>query len=117
MYRVLAGHRLSGPHQRIIEAGSIDRLEWLDDNPNGIAALVEKGAIARINPPPLAILPGWKIRSGKVKVSGIEDVEQFLTADDAVLVKCLGIKVETVQRWKQDLIGFLQAPPGKCCGG
>ena len=117
MYRILPGHTLSLKKGQVAYAGSLVRLEWLDGNPAGVQALVDKGAISRVKPPPLAVLPGWKIRSGKVKVYGIEDAEQFLAASDVELAGALNVRAETVQKWKKELTAFMQAPPGKCCGG
>jgi len=116
-YRVLPGHTLSLKHGEVAPAGSLVRLPWLERDPAGLQALIDKGAVARVAPPPLAVLPGWKIRSGKAKGLGIEDAEQFLEADDADLARSLGARVETVQKWKRELSDFLKAPPGKCCGG
>ena len=116
-YRVLPGHTLALKHGETAPEGSIVRLPWLEKDPAGIQALMDKGAIARVSPPPLGVLPGWKIRSQKAQRFGIEDAEQFLEAGDADLARWMGAKEETIRKWKKELTGFLIAPRGKCCGG
>lgn len=116
-YRVLPGHTLALKHGEVAYAGSLVRLPWLEKNLAGLQALVDKGAIARVAPPPLTVLPGWKVRGRKAQVHGIEDAEQFLEASDADLAEWMGTKEEMVRRWKSELSDVLKAPRGKCCGG
>jgi len=110
MYRVL--HKLSIGKGRVLHPGSFNRLEWL--NEQGIERLTTKGAVSRVNPPPLAVLPGWSRRAEKAReVSGgkILDAEQFLEADDATLAEWMAVKATTVARWKSEIVKWLTADP------
>lgn len=112
MYRVL--RRLSVGKGRILHPGSFNRLEWLGEQ--GLAILTEKGSISRIQPPPLAVLPGWSRRAEKItEVTGgeITDAEQFLEADDKKLSDLMGVKPATVGRWKDEIVKWLTTDPAR----
>ena len=100
---------LSKGFNKVIPAGSIVNIGWLNDEQ--LAKLVEVGAIARIQAPPLSRFPGWKTRSKRLNKAGISSVEAFLEADDEWLAGKLGLKPPTVARWKSELVDrYLTAP-------
>ena len=108
MYRIL--HKLDVGKDRVLHPGSFNRLEWLDDA--GLARLEQKGAISRVNPPPLAVLPGWSRRAKKAQeVAGVENAEQLLEADNQTLAEKMEVQPDTVARWKDEIVGWLTAEP------
>lgn len=94
VYRAL--RNLSGVCQR----GELTRLAHL--NAEQIAKLMNVGAVAPIAAPPLAELPEWAIRAGKLAKLGITDVEQLLEVDAAQVAKTLRVKVETARQYQRD---------------
>jgi len=105
MYRVL--HTLDVGKGRYLYPKTFSRLEWL--NAQGIAALTEKGAVSRVNPPPIMILPGWTERAGELARIGIQDAEQFLEADVGILTGALSIEEDEVKELSAELIRWLTA--------
>ncbi len=103
LYRALRA--LSKKHDEITPRGAIVRLEWL--NEEQIAKLVQCGAISRVKPPPLHVIPGWKLRAGKLHKVGITDTEQFLEADNEALAEKMEVKPATIEQWKADLWTWL----------
>lgn len=85
-------------------------------SPKAITILERKGNIARIATPPLEELPGWKTRAAKLAKEDIETAEQFLEAPDDDLAKLMNVKPSTIATWKQDVSGWLTAPPPKKAG-
>ncbi len=106
VYRVL--ERLS-KGERFLEVGELVRLEWL--KPEQIARLEVRGAVSRISAPPLAKLPGWKLRSQRLAKAGITGVEELLEADTANLAEQVQADPRTVELWKRELTTWL-SPPG-----
>ena len=95
---------------RTIHTGSLTRLAWL--TPENQQRLADCGAVSMVSPPPLAILPGWKIRAEKLTPHGINDVVEFLEADNAKLQDILDVRKEmTIGTWKYDLEQQLIARP------
>lgn len=108
MYRILG--RLDVGKGRVLYPGSFSRLEWLEEK--GLARLERKGSISRVQPPPLAVLPGWAARSRKIEeVLGVKDAEQFLEADDQKIAEAMEITEDTVVDWKSDIMSWLTAKP------
>lgn len=79
-------------------------------HPRSIEVLAERGFIARISAPPLAELPGWKLRSKKLVPLGIVDAEQFLEAPEEQLLAALRVSPAQVAAWRREIIGWLSAP-------
>ncbi len=95
---------------RTVYAGTITRLAWL--TPDDQQRLVHCGAVTEVAPPPLRILPGWKVRSEKLRTHGITTAIQFLEADNALLQDILNVKREaTIKQWKAGLELQLVAKP------
>jgi len=107
LYRVL--RQLHAGKRGLIYAGSLTRLEWLGDD--GIEKLVAVGAVSEVQPPPLAVLPGWKRRAAPLAKMDIVDVTQFLLADTDAIAQQVGRKAATVEMWKREVEGWLQADP------
>lgn len=110
MYRVL--RKLDIGKGRILHPGTFSRLEWLEQA--GLDRLKMRGAISEVRPPPLEALPGWGRRAKKVhEVAGVENAEQFLGVDELALAEQMGVQIETIQRWKTEVQGWLTAPPAE----
>lgn len=99
VYRAL--RNLSGVCRR----GELTRLDHL--NAEQIGKLAKVGAIAPISAPPLAELPGWAVRAGKLAKVEIADAEQLIEADARVVAKALRVKVETARQYQQDVQQYL----------
>ena len=110
LYRLLTNLALG--EKRVIPKGSIRRLGMDQDT---IANLEERGAVARINAPPLVEIPGWDKRAEKLLPNGIVDAEQFIEHDDAKLAKLLGIKEPVIVGLKKELLQWLQPAASGCC--
>jgi hypothetical protein len=100
IFRVLKP--LSKGFHRVIPAGSIIDINWLEDEQ--LARLVVVGAVAKIQAPPLAKFPGWQTRDARLSKVGVNGVEAFLEADDEWLAERLKLKPSTVERWKKELV-------------
>lgn len=111
MYRILlpldAGKhgKLSPDHD-----GGVSSLHWL--KPAALARLIACGAISRVVPPPLAVLPGWKLRAPKLAALGIVDVVQLLEANSDKIAQALGYKrSSTIDGWKKAAREYIVTPP------
>lgn len=78
-----------------------------------IPVLVDKGAIAPVSAPPLAELPGWKIRGAKCKKIGIETVDEFMEVDIEKAAELLKVKPQMISAWKYEIINWLSVPKPK----
>lgn len=94
--------------KRVIQAGCFVRTGEMAEKT--LVILAERGAVARIAPPPLAQLPGWKIRSARLAKAGIIDAEQFLEAEEGLLVDALKSKASLIQSWKAEVTHWLTIP-------
>lgn len=105
IYRAL--NTLTGVARR----GELTRLEHL--KPEQIAKLERVGAVSRIAAPPLAELPNWRIRAGKLAKIGVTDAEQYLEAAAADVSKALRVKPETEARYRQEIQAWLTINPNQ----
>ena len=112
MWRVLKP--LSKGFHKVIPVGEITGLEWLDEK--GIERLQEVGAITRLSAPPLHKLPGWQLRSQRLREVGITTAEQFLEADCKELAEQIGADPRTLAKWEEELLTRWLALP-KTRGG
>jgi hypothetical protein len=97
---------------RQVHPGTLTRLAWLSDENR--QRLVDCGAVTVASPPPLRILPGWKVRAGKLRKHGIITAVHFLEADNEKLNDILKPAREAViDKWKEELEKQLSAPPQK----
>jgi len=70
--------------------------------------LEEKGRIAQIHAPPLAILPGWRYRARRLrKKTGIDSAEGLLMADVDKLAERLQLSSSIVGQWQDDVRNWL----------
>jgi len=91
IFRVL--RPLSRKHEVIIKAGTLTDLAWLNGEQQ--AKLESVGAVSRISAPPLAQVPGWKLRTAKLGKLDIEGV---------------GVQRRTVDKWRAELVDWLTPP-------
>lgn len=122
LYRIMSnlafGSKLvpRGSIRRIVEKGA--RTPKLDGilamSAERITKLEERGAISRVNVPPLTEIPGWEKRAEVLLPVGIVDIEQFVEHDDAKLAKLLDMKTVVIAGLKKDLMQWLQPAEG-CC--
>lgn len=97
---------------RIVHTDSLTQLAWLNEEDQ--IRLVQCGAVSRVAPPPLRILPGWKTRGERLAPHDIITVVDFLEADNALLQDILVRRKEaTIIGWKTLLEQQLVARPQK----
>ena len=99
IYRVL--RRLDRGRGRIIEPGTLTRLEWLRDRPEDVLRLLNVGAVAEVSPPPLAVLDGWQERSKRLAEWDIHDAVQLMEANAELLADQVGVRPRTIRKWQQ----------------
>jgi len=92
---------------KTIPPGSFTRLEWL--SPRAQEILQSVGAVSEVGAPPLAVIPGWKTRAGKLEEVGIEDVVQFIEADAAVICQALDRQPKTIEKYRAELLRWMTA--------
>lgn len=112
MYRV--NRRLSRGEKKPIEPGSIIEIQWLPDDK--IQKLINCGAVTRIAPPPLDVLPGWERRAVKLEKMGITNVVQLLTASVDEVAAHMKVKPATVLKWMDEARNWLIVRPGIASG-
>ena len=100
---------------KLIPQDSFTSLAWLTEKQ--IALLLERRIVSRIAAPPLAVLPRWKERAGRVNRLGIFSVIEFLEANDEMLTETLGEKPDIITRWKAEAEAWLTVdlPKKKRC--
>ena len=110
LYRIC---RPLGRDSRVLPRGSISDLSWL--TPPQREKLIEVGAVAYVGAPPLAELPGWKLRAPRLAKIGIISIIDFLEAEEGRIQEILKVRPETVRQWKTDVRGLLEAPSPESC--
>lgn len=90
---------------KFIEQGNIFNGALLGEDT--ITVLLAKGKVALIYPPPLDVIPGWSEHSQVLKAAKINSVEQFLETPDADIAKATKTKIETVAKWRDELINIV----------
>lgn len=79
--------------------------------PANAAKLEELGRIARISAPPLAVIPGWKLRAAKAKrKGGIENAEQLLELSVDECAALFAISKTQAASWQAEIINWLTIP-------
>ena len=104
LYRVL---KPLAKGKSTIYKGTFTQLEWLPKR--HINMLINVGAVSEVGAPPLAVIPGWKTRAGKLEEVGIEDVIQFIEADTSVICQALRRQPKTVEKYRKELLGWMTA--------
>lgn len=95
----------------VIAVGDLHRLEKVPRE--GIEKLKLRGTIIPVQPPPLAVLPGWTRRAGRLGKAGIHDAVQLLGVDTDQAAEYMRVKPRTVTRWKREVLCWLKAPEEK----
>jgi len=106
IFRVL--RPLSRKHEVIIKAGTLTDLAWLNGEQQ--AKLESVGAVSRISAPPLAQVPGWKLRTAKLGKLDIHTFDDFLERDPDEIAKGAGVQRRTVDKWRAELVDWLTPP-------
>jgi hypothetical protein len=96
IYRVLRGLSTGHIPGQVVRGKRFKTQDIID-------ALIGANAIAEISCPPLDKLPGWKLKSGKLKKLGIITVNDFLIADIEHVARELGYKQRTIKRWHKEI--------------
>ncbi len=92
--------------ERIIKPGTLSRLPEI--RPTALEALVKKGTISIATLPPLAVLPGWRLRAKRVaEALGIVDAGVFLDRNPEEVSAAVGVSVVTVKKWQADVEHWL----------
>lgn len=99
---------LSRGEGKIIPVGSKTDLAWLSEAKR--QKLVEVGAVRPVESPPLIELAGWGRRGERLAPLGIETLEDFLAADVQTIRRRLRVKTATVEKWREQLIAWNNAP-------
>jgi len=86
-----------------------------------IEPLLRVRAIAPVAWPPLAILPGWGWKASRLSKAGVISVGELLDADSAALGEAIGVKAETVDRWREEAVVDAEVQIAErikrpCCG-
>lgn len=75
--------------------------------------LEKQGAVAVVNAPPLAVLPGWERYASKLEPHGILEVGELFEAldnDTSIVGQWLGEQVSEVVTLKEKLLKWLIIP-------
>jgi len=68
-----------------------------------------KGSISKVSAPPLAILPGWVLRSARLGLAEVEYVDQLIEGNPEEIASKIGVQKRTVEKWQGEVIGWLKA--------
>lgn len=110
LYRTRAN--LSG--KREVPAGSI--LRESDLSAKALAALLARGVLQPVSPPPLAALPGWQHRGKRLAEMGVEDASQVVEGDADEMARHCGVSPVLVRRWQEELVAWLTPPTDRTKG-
>ena len=73
-----------------------------------VEALLEARAISLVQAPPLEILPEVSEKAEKLSWYGVEDVDDFMEADDYVLKTALGdIDEDKIEELKEEIKDYI----------
>lgn len=68
--------------------------------------LVRVGALSPVSAPPLDTFPGWKLRAERFTEAGYDAIG-ILKTDDETLAEAIGSNIQSIQRWRAELEGYL----------
>ena len=105
MWRVHS--RLDIGKGEVLYPGSLSTIYWLKRK--GLERLEMKGSISKVFAPPLAVLPGWTLRSQRLLKVGVEYVDQFLESDPAETAGKIGVQPKTIEKWQNEVTEWLIA--------
>lgn len=90
---------------KTIPQNSTTSLAWLSKKQ--VALLLERRIVSEVAVPPLAALPRWKERAGRINRLGMFSVIEFLEADNGMLAETLGEEPDVIARWKAEAEAWL----------
>lgn len=91
--------------KQILKRGSYSDCTWLSEK--GKTLLLHDNVISELQTPPLAELPGWKVRAKKLDIFNIKTCANFLEESNYDLSKILNVKEETIERYKSEIEQFI----------
>jgi len=71
--------------------------------------LVRKKALALVHTPPLSELPGWTLKSQKLREIGIITVQDFLDTPDSDVTRLFNYQESTIRKWKREAQDWITA--------
>jgi hypothetical protein len=77
---------------------------------SAIAKLEKRGALVEVvfsDEIKLVDVPGWVSRARRMLKVGYENVMEVVFTDDKELAKAVGVKLPTIEKWKQELREYL----------
>jgi hypothetical protein len=105
IYRVLKRLSVGEKLGSFIEEGGM--VSDNDFTPRVIAILVARAAILAVSPPPLEVLPGWKLRSKRFEEAGYDAIN-ILEGDTVTIALETGYAERSIEKWKKELRGFME---------
>lgn len=105
IYRVLKRLSVGANLGGYIEAGGMvsDR----DFSHRVVAILVDRRALSPVSPPPLEVLPGWKLRAKRFSEAGYDAIN-ILEADTVTVALETGYAERSIEKWKKELRAFME---------
>lgn len=95
--------------EQFIEPGTVGAMERLGGHAK--AVLLARGALAEVAPPPLSVLPRWRVRAKALGKLGVLDAVQLIEGDADGLGKALGVSAAAVVAWQAEAMEWLKGPP------
>ena len=105
MYRVISPITIKRTGENI-PAGVLTKLESVTEHTRWI--LMQKGVIAEVEGPPLAVLPGWAELAEQLAAFGVETVVDLMEADRERLSIGLGVAPADVRAWQEQAEQFVK---------
>ena len=103
LYRVHSSIRL--PNDKRYLKGVVSPL--FDVTSKGKQILLAKGTLSVVQAPPLKALPGWEKLAKVFAEYGIEDAAQLVCADLEDLAAKIGISVEKLAGYIEEVLGYV----------
>ena len=105
IYRVLAKLSVGAKLGDYIDEGGM--VSDSDFTPRVIAILIERGALLPVAPPPLSVLPGWKLRAKRFGEAGYDAIGILETDTETVALET-DYTERSIEKWKRELRGFME---------
>ena len=114
IYRVLARLSVGAILGGYLEAGGM--VSNRDFSPHVVAILVDRGALSPVAPPPLEVLPGWKLRAERFEKAGYDAIS-ILEGDTPLIAQETGYAERSIEKWKKELRQFMEVRETKVMPG